>query len=398
MKKADSRRMPIYRDTGFAFESIEDAKQAFLQEAKGPQSSEQYIYSRYGNPTVIETEGAVAKLEGCEWALLTASGMAAIDVGLSIFQKPNDKGPWLFFSELYGGTVQYVHEVLKNRRAIKVEWFNYQNESESFSLDSLQQKLDAVEPTLLFFEPVTNPLLIVVDGREVLSIAAKKQIRTVVDNTLATPSLWRPLDDGADIVIHSATKYLAGHGNITAGVVAGNCSDLRDSARRYRKLAGNILGPDDAYRLGTQLKTFDLRFSTQSNNAYKLATASRVWTHSAVKRIRYPGLPSPEHETHEEANKTFYEGKGYGAMITLEFRGGRPACDSFVAAIADHIPYVVTLGDAESTLLHVSTVFGEDKYPYPGMLRLSIGVEPYNQIETAILNALDQIPTFNGDQ
>lgn len=394
MKRVSSRRVPIYRDTAFPFEKIEDAQQAFVNEAEDPQSSESYIYSRYGNPTVVETEDALAKLEGSKWALLTSSGMAAIDVALSVFQEACQTGPWLFFSELYGGTILYIQQVLQKRRGITVEWLEPEDGKEGFNLDTLEKKLDRLNPTLLFFEPVTNPLLIVVDGKRVIEMARARKIKTIVDNTFATPNLWHPLESGADLVVHSATKYLGGHGNITAGVVAGNSCDLRMSAMIYRKLAGNILSPDDAYRLGTQLKTFHLRFPRQCENAFRLACESPLRDHPAVKRVRYPGLGGSDtrHETHDEAQRMFGESKAYGAMITLELKGGRKACDYFVENLANHLPYLVTLGDAESTLLHVATVFGEEKYPFPGMIRMSIGFERYEDIESAVLRALDAIP------
>jgi cystathionine beta-lyase/cystathionine gamma-synthase len=230
-----------------------------------------------------------------------------------------------------------------------------------------------------------------VDGKKVLQMATERTVKTIVDNTFATPHLWRPLEDGADIVVHSATKYLSGHGNLTAGVVAGNCCRLRNSAREYRKLTGSILSPDDAYRLGTQLKTFDLRFAKQSENAYKLACESPLRNHRAVKGVRYPGLTTPDYQTHAEARKTFLAGKGFGAMITLDL-GSRRACDHFVEAVSKTIRYVPTLGDPETILLHVETVFGKDRYPNSGLLRLSVGFEPYDELESTILRALDEIP------
>lgn len=390
MKRIESKRTAIYRDSGFPFKSIEDAAEAFHREEAEPLGADSYIYTRYGNPTVTATEEALAKLERSNWALLTASGMAAIDVALSICQTTTTDGPWLFFSELYGGTLGYIQKVLKERRGVKVEWIEKEPGTESFSLKTLEKKLE-LGPALLFFEPVTNPLLISVDGKEVLRMAIERKVTTIVDNTFATPHLWRPLEDGADIVVHSATKYLSGHGNLTAGVVAGNSPRLRNAAREYRKLTGNILSPDDAYRLGTQLKTFDLRFAKQSENAYKLACESPLRNHPAVKGVRYPGLTSPGYETHAEACKTFFKGKGFGAMITLDL-GTREACDYFVEAVSEHIGYVPTLGDAETILLHVETVFGKDRYPNRGLLRLSVGFEPYEELESTILRALDNIP------
>jgi cystathionine beta-lyase/cystathionine gamma-synthase len=381
-----TRRTPIYRDAGFVFDTIEQSKQAFAEEQTYPQSSESFIYTRYGNPTVIETEQAIASLEGSTWAVLTASGMAAIDVALSIFHKREQTGTWLFFSEIYGGTNSYIAQVLEQRRGIRIERFSSQKGKEQHDLNELADILDRVKPQLLYFEPVSNPLLIVADGNEIIRLAKTRGSTVIVDNTFATPYLWHSLQSGADLVIHSATKYLSGHGNITAGVVCGNDPELRKDAMIYRKLVGHILSPDDAYRLGTQLKTFELRFARQCENAFKLAHV--LANHSKVNNVRYPGLAS--HVTHQEAVKTFGD-KGFGAMATFELQGEREACDLFIEKIAPQIKYVPTLGDPDSILIHVPTVFTEERFPYPGMIRLSVGFEDYQTLETSVLKALEAV-------
>jgi cystathionine beta-lyase/cystathionine gamma-synthase len=350
-----SKLTPVYRDAGFPFQTIDEAARTVAKELEDPQSSGDFIYTRYGNPTVIETEEAIAKLEGGQWAALTASGMAAIDTALSIAHKAEKTGTWLFFSELYGGTLSYIKEVLKERRGIKVEWFEPEEGNERFDLvEALPRRLDELKPTLLFFEPLSNPLLIVSDGEEIIRMARERGIMTVVDNTFATPHLWRPLESGADLVVHSATKYLSGHGNITAGVIVGKSAELKKGVRLYRKFVGNILNADEAYRLGTQLKTFNLRFARQCKNAERLAEV--LEKHKAIKSVRYPKLKS--HKTRDEALSLFKE-KGYGAMISFELEDGQAACERFVEKVSEHISYVITLGDAESILLHVPTVFGE---------------------------------------
>ena len=194
---------------------------------------------------------------------------------------------------------------------------------------------------------------------------------------------------GADIVIHSATKYLSGHGNITAGVIYGNDPEIRRQALLYRKLVGAILSPDDAYRLGTQVLSFGLRIQKQCENARKLA--QELNTHEAISKVRHPNLES--HPTHKQAVRIFTD-KNYGAMITFELKGGRKACDRFVKNVAQNIKYVPTLGNIETVLLHVPTTFSEDKYPYPGMIRLSVGIEPYDQLKNCILSALEPLKSY----
>ncbi len=383
-KEVNSSRTPIYRDSGFYFSDIDQALKARQEENAYPQSSSDYIYSRYGNPTVMETEKKLASLEGSKWAILSSSGMSAIDIALSIFQEKGKKGVWVFFSELYGGTNEYIDEVLIKRRGIKVQRFYMDDENESYNLIRLENLLDDVKPDLLYFEPITNPLLIVIDGIQVIKAAKNRGIRVIVDNTFATPFLWHPLSDGADIVVHSATKYLSGHGNITAGVTCGNDPEIRKQALLYRKLVGSILSPDDAYRLGTQIMSFNLRIEKQCENARKLAQELNV--HKAVSKVRYPNLGS--HPTHNQAVRVFAD-KNYGAMITFELKGGRKACDRFIENVAHKIQYIPTLGNVETILLHVPSTFGQDKYPHPGMIRLSVGIEPYDQIKEYILSALD---------
>jgi cystathionine beta-lyase/cystathionine gamma-synthase len=383
-RQARSRRAPIYRDSGYRFETIDEAGEAFRAEAADPQSAEQFIYTRWGNPTVMETEAAIARLEGSAWAMLASSGMAAIDIAFSTFEDGASTGTWLFFSEIYGSTTTYLDQVMARRRGVSVERFK--PDGERFDLAALEAALDRVKPSLLFFEALTNPLLIVVDAAAVIKAAKDRGVRVIVDNTFCTPLLWKPLAHGADLVMHSATKYFGGHGNITAGVVAGDDPKLRLDAMTYRKLVGHILSPDDAYRLGTQIKTLPLRYARQCDSALRLARL--LEDHPQVAGVRYPGLDT--HLTHAEAVRLF-EDRGFGAMITFELKGGRAACDGFVEAVGEHIAYITTLGDAESILMHVPSTFGADKYPYPGMLRLSVGFEPYAELEAHVLAALSAI-------
>ena len=385
-KPQRTKRLPIYRNAGFLFDTIGEAADVFAREEEYPQSADRFSYSRYGNPNVAETEELLADLEGSEWAVLTSSGMAAIDTALSTFQRGKDTAPLLFFSELYGGTNDYIENVLIERRGIDVVRFHPEEGAERYDLDRLEDLLDRVEPSLLYFEPVTNPLLIVSDGRMIIEMAKERGIAVIVDNTFATSRLWRPLERGADIVVHSATKYLGGHGNLTAGVVCGNDSGIRKDAMLYRKYVGNTLSPDDAYRLNTQVRTFPLRYTAQCENASKLAEAMSA--HPTVERVRYPGLAT--HPTHEEAAQTFAD-RGYGAMINVDFKGGRSAADAFVEAVYDTISYVPTLGDPTTIMLHVATVWGEHRFPYPGMLRISVGFEPYDELVAGVLQALDEV-------
>jgi cystathionine beta-lyase/cystathionine gamma-synthase len=314
--------------------------------------------------------------------------MSAIDTALSIFQKGEETGTWLFFSEIYGGTNSFIDRVLKFRRGIRIKHF-YPT-GDRYRPDKLEEVLAEEKPRLVFFEVMSNPMLMVADCRSIITAAKKAGAVVMIDNTFTTPYLWNPLDHGADIVVHSATKYLSGHNNITAGVVCGNDPQMEKDAIEYRKYVGHMLSSDDAYRLGTQLRTFELRFERHCRNAAQLAET--LAAHEKVEKVLYPGLES--HPTHREAVKVF-EGKGFGAMITFDLKGVDPegkgrAARRFISAVSRQVPLVPTLGDVGTSLLHVESVWG-DKYPLPGMIRLSVGIENYEDLESAVLNGLDQI-------
>jgi cystathionine beta-lyase/cystathionine gamma-synthase len=233
-------------------------------------------------------------------------------------------------------------------------------------------------------------MLIVADVAEITRISKKYGTAVIVDNTFATPLLYKPLDEGADIVIHSATKYFSGHGNLTAGVICGNDKKIMQSAIGYRKFVGHMLSPDDAYRLQTQLFSFGLRFNRQCDNASKLS--QYLIKVPVIKKVWFPGLKS--HPTNIIAEKLF-EGKGFGAMITLDFDGKddkekRSRRDKFIKLVSEKIKLIPTLGDPHTILMPVEAVWGA-KYPEPGMIRLSVGFEDYNELEGTVRKAVESL-------
>lgn len=388
MKKREinSARTPVYRDAGFELPDAGTTSDAFAAETAHEREPELYIYSRYRNPTVVSAEEALMATEGSGWALLAQSGMAAIDIALSVFQESGRRSRWLFFSEIYGGTLSYISSILEKRRGLQIDFFKASGHI--YDYDLLERIIVEIRPDIVYFETISNPLLIVAAGRKIINIARKYGARVIIDNTFATPLLWKPLDDGADIVIHSATKYLSGHGNLTAGVICGNDSDLMKSAIEYRKYVGHMLSPDDAYRLQTQLITFSLRFRQQCDNA--AAVASILSLSGEVDSVLYPGLET--HPTHSDA-KELTGGKGYGAMVTFDMKGEtadekRARRDRFIAAVYPEIRLIPTLGDYHTILMPVEAVWGA-KYPEPGMVRMSLGFEPREEIEEVIRRGLN---------
>ncbi len=388
MKKREinSVRTPVYRDSGFELPTAGTTSGAFAAETSHEREPDLYIYSRYRNPTVVAAEEAVMAVEGSGWALLAQSGMAAIDIALSIFQEAGRQSNWLFFSEIYGGTLSYISCVLEKRRGLEVSFFR--PSGGGYDYDRLEKMIAEIRPDLVYFETISNPLLIVAEGRRVISMAKKYGARVIIDNTFATPLLWKPLDDGADMVIHSATKYLSGHGNLTAGVICGNDMKLMQSAIEYRKFVGHMLSPDDAYRLQTQMASFELRFRQQCDNA--LAVAALLHSSGEVRTVLYPGLET--HETHVTARE-LTNGRGYGAMVTFDMEGTGPESkrkrrDRFIAAVYPEIRLIPTLGDNHTILMPVESVWGA-KYPEPGMIRMSIGFENRDLLEAVIRRGLE---------
>lgn len=387
-KEVNSSRMPVYRDAGFELFDAATTSEAFRKETEHNREPDKYIYSRYRNPTVVSAEEEIMKLEDCKWALLTQSGMSAIDTAVSIFQNGKETRPWLFFTEIYGGTISFIESVLKKRRGLDIHYFTPDNGI--YDLDDFEKEMARLNPEFVYIESVSNPMLIVTDVPEVIRIAGKYGASLIIDNTFATPWLYKPLNDGANIVIHSATKYFSGHGNLTAGVLCGNDLKYMQDAIEYRKFVGHMLSPDDAYRLQTQIQTFELRFSRQCSNAAKLA--DYLTEAGTVKSVWFPGLKN--HPTGKIAEKLF-KGKGFGGMITFDFDGKddtekRTRRDRFIRLVSEKIKLVPTLGDPHTILMPVEAVWGV-KYPEPGMIRLSVGFEDYNELEGIISKGLKNV-------
>lgn len=378
--------MPVYRDAGFELYDAETTAAAFRQETEHNREPDNYIYSRYRNPTVVAAEEEIMKLEGCNWALLTQSGMSAIDVALSVFQTGGKTGPWLFFTEIYGGTISFIESVLKKRRGLDIHYFSPENGT--YNLIEFEKKISELKPEVIYIETISNPMVIVSDIAEISKIAKKYNSRVITDNTFATPWLCKPLECGADLVIHSVTKYFSGHGNLTAGVLCGNDDTIMRDAIEYRKFIGHLLSPDDAYRIQTQIQTFGLRFPRQCSNAVSLA--GFLSKNSIINKVFFPGLK--DHPTHDIAGKLF-RGKGFGAIITFDLAGKdenikRKRRDKFIESVSEKIKLIPTLGDPHTILMPIEAVWGA-KYPEPGMIRLSVGFEEYTDIEATIKKALN---------
>ena len=184
-KEINSPRVPVYRDSGFELYDADTASAAFNSETAHKREPDMYIYSRYRNPTVVSAEQEIMKLEKCKWALLTQSGMSAIDTALSLFQHGKETRPWLFFTEIYGGTISYIESVLKMRRGLDIHYFTPANGK--YNLNEFEKVLSALKPEFVYIETISNPMLIVADVTEITRTAKSTGLRLLLTIHLPRP-------------------------------------------------------------------------------------------------------------------------------------------------------------------------------------------------------------------
>lgn len=367
----------IDRTIGFALGGVKDVEHAFTE----PLGSGLYSYARRENPTVAGCEKALAEIEQAKYCLLTPCGMAATNIALSIFNDPNDHRPWIFPDDAYSGTKHYASSVLKDQRGTNVIFADPAGEYST--TENLIRAIEKEPPALVFIEPISNPILDIIDVAAVTEAAHRQGAIVVVDNTFATAHLYHPFEDGVDIVVHSATKYLGGHNNILAGAICFNDADLFARLINQRNTVGAIISPDDAGRLKTQLQTFAIRVEKQNENAKKIA--DYLNQHPGVAKVRFPGLLS--HADHALAEKMF-GGRGFGAMITFDVDRDDEGSSRFVDDLSPLIPHIGSLGEVNTSFLHVEACFLEGYNQ--STIRLSVGVEPVEEIINKLEQALSR--------
>lgn len=323
-----------------------------------------YIYARYGLPNHTALGRAVAALEGGEAALACASGMGAIAAAL--LAALSGRGKVAAAREVYGGTYGLLEEL--GRFGVQTTWVDAGNPAEVEA--ALKEGC-----RLLLVETISNPLVKVADLPALAAAAHRAGAFLLVDNTFATPCLCRPLRYGADAVVHSVTKFLGGHSDLTAGVLVGTASFIRE-ARRVAMRFGPTLGPHDAWLAVRGMKTLSLRMARSCENA--LALAAFLAEHPKVAAVHYPGLPSDA--GHPLARRLL--AGGFGGMLAFELRGGLEAADALVKALR-LIALVPSLGGVATTLSHpvktshrsLSVAERERLGVRDGLLRLSVGIE-----------------------
>ncbi len=370
--------VPIYQTSTFVFDSVEQGGRRFAGQEDG------YIYSRLSNPTVDFVEKKLANLEGGEAALGTAAGMGAISAALWSSVVAGDE--IVASDTLYGCTFSLLNHGM-TKFGVNVKFVDF--------ADLAAVKAALSEKTkVVYLETPCNPTLKIVDIAEVAKIAHEfnKDIRVIVDNTFCSPYIQRPLELGADVVVHSATKYLNGHGDVIAGFVVGK-ADFITQVRTFglKDMTGASMSPFSAFLLARGMKTLDIRMERHSANAMKVAEF--LESHPAVDKVYYPGLKS--FEGYEIAKKQM---SLPGGMMAIELKADRDA----VAAALNKLQVctiAVSLGDAETLVEHAATMthstYTAEELAASGisqgLVRISVGLEDPEDIIADLKSVLDTL-------
>ena len=366
---------PVFHSATFAFEDFEEMRRY----ARG-ELPDAYFYSRYANPTVAEAERKIAELEGAEACVVTSSGSAATFCALATLCNAGDEV--IACDSVYGGTIKLLTKVL-SRFGIR---------SRFIRLDEIARlpELSGERSRVFWFESPANPLNRIVDLQLAGEVAGKAGVFSVIDNTFASPVLQQPIACGIDAVMHSATKYLGGHSDLTAGAVAGS-KDFIDRVRQTAVMVGTTLDPAAAYLLSRGMKTLDVRVRRSCDNALLLARTLRQ--HPKVARVYYPGLEDdPGHTLAKRQMKAF------GGIVALDLVGG----EREVEALFNSLRLVRTapsLGGVETLLsypLYSSHAgFSDEQLKAAGVsaatVRVAVGIEAAEDIIADINRALTQI-------
>ncbi|HEV2765956.1 MAG TPA: aminotransferase class I/II-fold pyridoxal phosphate-dependent enzyme [Pyrinomonadaceae bacterium] len=363
---------PIWQTTTFSAESSEH----FAELAKTVRPSE--FYTRYGNPTHEQVEATVAALEGGEAALVCASGMGAIFAAVLCTLRAGDH--LVAQQQLYAGARE-LFELYLPRWGVECTYVD-QTDPEAFAR--------ALRPNtkVLYAETPSNPLMQLTDLRALVEIARPRGIKTMVDNTFATPLNQRPLELGVDVVLHSATKYMGGHHDVTAGLVVSS-REFVEEAWRLRIVTGAVLSPFEGWLLLRGLRTLPVR--VERHNANALALARALEQHPKVGRVHYPGLES--HPQHELARRQM---DGFTGVFSVELRGGYEAAERFIRGLR-LATYAPSLGGFETLVVHPAAMWGLQLSAEqlgamgvsPGLVRVSVGIEDERDLLKDFAQAID---------
>jgi len=363
---------PIHLANVYVFDDLEQVDAVWEGHRSG------YVYGRFGTPNHTMLEETLAALEGAEAAVVTASGMGALSAFLLGALRPGDH--LVAGQDLYGSTSALLREQAP-RWGIGVA---FADATEAASVEA------AVQPTTraIFVEAVSNPLLRLADLPGLVDVARRHDVNLLVDSTFASPALLRPLEYGATAVHHSATKYLSGHGDATAGALIGSQA-LVAAARAQAVRVGLNLGPFDAWLTLRGVRTLAVRMERHSANA--LALARLLAGRPEVRRVHYPGLP--DHPQHRLARKLF--SSGFGGMLAFELAGGGPAVERLFRALS-LIEFAPSFGDVTTTWSYPTRtshrpLLEEERLKlgiHPGLVRLSVGIEDVEDLREVLVAAL----------
>lgn len=368
---------PIYQTSTFTFDTAQQGGRRFALEEEG------YIYTRLGNPTATVVEQKVAILEGADDAVACASGMGAITSAIWSCVRQGDH--IIAAKTLYGCTFAFLSHGIE-RFGIEVTFVDTRD---------INNIKNAMRPNtrLIYFETPANPNMYITDIQAAADIAHSVEgCMLMVDNTYATPYLCQPLSFGADVVVHSATKYLNGHGDVVAGFVAGSAEFIKQ-VRLFgvKDMTGANINPFDSFLIARGLKTLEIRMDKHCSNAQKVAEF--LATHPAISNVMYPGLPSfPQYELAKKQMKL------PGGMIAFELKGGIEAGIKLLNTVK-MLAIAVSLGDTESLIQHPASMTHSVYTPEElqasdiaeGLIRLSVGLENYEDIIADLKQALDQL-------
>jgi len=370
---------PIYNAVTYVYPDMETLDHVFDDPNAG------YVYSRYGNPTCAAFEEAVASLEGGEAAMSFASGMAAIHAAL-LAAGVRAGATIVAAQDVYGATYALLSRLLVSL-GVDVVFADFTDAA------AVEKALAQARPAVALFEAISNPLLKLADVPRIVELAHAAGAKVIVDNTFASPFLLRPLECGADYVMHSSTKYLAGHGDVLAGIVVTSAQN-RAALFEITKMVGGNLGPNEAYLALRGLKTLPLRMARQCESAARIAASLEA--HPKIATVRYPGLRS--HPQHALARRLFPKGL-YGAMISFDIRGaGRREAFRFLESLRLVLP-ATSLGDVYTLALYPAHSSHRALTPEQraalgigdGLVRLSVGIEDADDIIADLAQALERV-------
>ena len=365
MENKGALNPPVYMSSTFAFDTTEAGGEIFAGEREG------YFYSRISNPTLALLETRLADLEGGEAAMTAASGMGAICSAVWTLVEPGDE--IITDGTLYGCTFAFFRESLRK--------FGITITHVDLTQPEALREAISDKTKIVYFETPANPNMRVVPISAVSEIAHTVNATVIVDNTYCTPYLQRPLDLGADIVVHSATKYLGGHGDLIAGAVVGG-AEMIEQIRLVglKDMTGAVMSAQDANLILRGLKTLELRMERHCDSAEKVA--AYLEAHPKVSKVYYPGLKT--FEGHEVASAQMQR---YGGMVPFEVVGGLPVARKLLNSL-EMITIAVSLGDAETLIQHPagmthSTYSAEERAEFhitDDLIRLSVGLESVDDI------------------